>query len=185
MAYQINLLPWREEENTKKKHRFILVLFLFIALVTVIQWIGFNYLQSQYLQQAKRNNALNTHIEQLNRELIQLDTIKKQHQVRLLRLGMVEELQQNRNKTTQLLNTLPDLITKGIYLNRVRMHGTKVELNGVSDSHAHLASMLDKLEASQYITSVKMHSIVSERSVLDSDMNRFGLSFSLLPLMDL
>ena len=44
--------------------------------------------------------------------------------------------------------------------------------------------MLDKLERSHYITSVKMHSIVSERSLFDSDVNRFEVSFSLLPLVD-
>ena len=180
MANQINLLPWREAERTKNKHRFVLVLLFVIALAAVIQWSSFNYLHSQYLQQAKRNNSLEAHIDKLDRELIQLNTIKKQYQERLQRLTAVEELQQNKNKITQLLNTLPEIITEGIYLNRVRIHEKKVELNGVSDSHENLASMLDKLEQSQYITAVKMHSIVSERSVFDSEVNRFNVSFLLL-----
>lgn len=183
MAYQINLLPWREKERTKHKHQFVLVLIVVIVLAAMIQWRGFSYLHNQHSQQAKRNGYLEAHIERLDRELIQLNTIKKQYQERLQRLTAVEELQQNKNKTTQLLNTLPEIITEGIYLNRVRIHERRVELNGVSDSHAHLASMLDKLEQSQYITSVKMHSIVSERSVFDSEVNRFDVSFSLLPFV--
>lgn len=183
MAYQINLLAWRETERTKHKNRFVLVLLFVIVLAAVFQWSGFNYLHSQYSQQAKRNSSLEAHIEMLDRELIQLNAIKKQYQERLQRLTAVEELQQTKNKTTQLLNTLPEIITEGIYLNRVRIHERKVELHGVSDSHAHLASMLDNLEKSQAITSVKIHSIVSERAVFNSEVNRFYVSFSLLPFV--
>lgn len=183
MAYQVNLLPWREKERTKNKRQFLLVLFFIIVFAAVIQWCSLNYLENQRSQQALRNLSLETHIDKLNRELTQLNIIKKEFQVRQQHLDVVEKLQQNRNKTTQLLNALPDIITEGIYLNRVRMHERKVELDGVSDSNAHLASMLDKLERSQYITSVKMHSIVSKHSASGNAVNHFEVSFLLLPLL--
>ena len=77
MAYQINLLPWREKERSNNKRRFVFELFFIIVLAAAVQSIGFNYLENQQAQQTKRNHSLETHIAQLDRELTQLNIVKK------------------------------------------------------------------------------------------------------------
>ncbi|MGR6840705.1 PilN domain-containing protein [Aliivibrio wodanis] len=182
MAYQINLLPWREEQRTKYKQRFILMLILGVMLSVFSQWGVAQFLEQQTIQQEERNRSLKNRVAFLNEELKGLNEIGKQHEEILTRLEAVELLQHNRNQTTQLLNVLPVMIDEGIYLNKVRMHERQVEIKGFSDSNARLASMLDKLERSPHIASVEMHSIVSGEKIFGHDMSRFEVSFRLFSL---
>ena len=182
MAYQINLLPWREEQRTKYKQRFILMLILGVMLSVFSQWGVAQFLEQQTIQQEERNRSLKNRVAFLNEELKGLNEIGKQHEEILTRLEAVELLQHNRNQTTQLLNVLPVMIDEGKYLNKVRMHERQVEIKGFSDSNARLASMLDKLERSPHISSVEMHSIVSGVKIFGHDMSRFEVSFRLLSL---
>ncbi|OCH13296.1 MULTISPECIES: PilN domain-containing protein [unclassified Aliivibrio] len=183
MDYQINLLPWREQERSKYQRRFISLLCFGVILSVAVQWGAAQYLEQQNAIQVQRNRSLDSHIGWLNDELKELNDIGKQHDSILTRLGVVEELQQNRNTTTQLLNVLPEMITEGIYLNKVRMHKKQVEIKGFSDSNARLASMLDKLEHSPSIASVEMHSIVSGKKIFGHDVSSFDVSFRLLSLV--
>lgn len=183
MAYQINLLAWREKEREKYKRRFLLFLSFGVFLSLSIQWGWAQYLSLQHSTQASRNQSLVNHVTWLNAELKELNEIGKQHEAILTRLAVVEELQQNRNKTTQLFNLLPSIITEGIYLNKVRMHERLIEIKGFSDSNARLAAMLDKLERSLDVESVEMHSIVSGKQIFGHDVNSFELSFQLLPMV--
>ncbi|GLR75700.1 PilN domain-containing protein [Aliivibrio sifiae] len=182
MAYQINLLPWREQERAKYQRRFILMLCFGVVFSVTVQWGIAQYLEQQSSVQVQRNRSLESHIGWLNNELKELNEIGKQHDSILTRLDVVEELQQNRNTTTQLLNVLPDMIMEGIYLNKVRMHKKQVEIKGFSDSNARLATMLDKLENSPLISSVEMHSIVSGQKIFGHDVSSFDVSFRLLSL---
>ncbi|MUI54897.1 PilN domain-containing protein [Aliivibrio fischeri] len=181
MAYQINLLPWREKQRARYKQRFIALLCAGVTLSVGIQWGIAQYLEQQVSIQTQRKQSLEKHISWLNNELKDLNDVGKEHEAILTRLDVVEQLQQNRNKTTQLLNILPDIITEGIYLNKVRMHEREVEIKGFSDSNSRLASMLDKLERSSQITSVEMHSIVSGQKIFGHDVSSFEVSFKLLP----
>ena len=180
MAYQINLLPWRDKKRSRYKRCFFILLCVGLLLSVSIQGSVSYYLSQQKEFQEDRNHSLEDHIAGLNSELNKLNAIDKQHDTILTRLNAVEELQRNRNKTTQLLNLLPDMITEGIYVNKVRMNKRLVEIKGVSDSNVRLASMLDKLERSSYISAVEIHSIVSEVDFFGHDANRFAVSFILL-----
>ena len=180
MAYQINLLAWREKEREKYKRRFLLILSFGVFLSVSFQWGWAQYLSLQHSTQVNRNQSLDTHINWLNSELKELNEIGKQHEAILTRLAVVEELQQNRNKTTQLLNLLPGIVTEGIYLNKVRMHKRSIEIKGFSDSNARLATILDKLERSLEVESVEMHSIISGKQIFGHDVSSFELSFKLL-----
>lgn len=183
MAYQINLLPWREKQRVKYKQRFISLLCAGVLLSVGVQWGIALYLEEQESIQQQRKESLQNHIAWLNDELKDLNAIGKEHEAILTRLDVVEQLQQDRNKTTQLLNILPEMITEGIYLNKVRMHEREVEIKGFSDSNSRLASMLDKLESSPLIASVEMHSIVSGQKIFGHDVSSFEVSFKLLPLV--
>ncbi|MBB1312276.1 PilN domain-containing protein [Aliivibrio sp. SR45-2] len=180
MAYEINLLSWRDEKRLKYKQRFIAILVLAVILSVCLQWGFARYLNHQASLQDSRNNSLTTHVTWLNSELKGLAEIGKQHEAILTRLKVVENLQQNRNKTTQILNLLPEVITEGVYLNKIRMDARSIEMKGFSDSNARLATMLDKLERSTQIVDVEMHSIVSGQTMFGHEMSRFDVSFRLL-----
>ena len=180
MLHDINLLPWRDQQRLRYQRRFIVMLVAGVILSVGLQWLIADYLKEQKHLQTHRNQFLTQHIAQLDMKLAGLANIEKQHESILTRLEMVQELQNDRNKTTDLLTLLPKLIPQGVYINKIRFHGRQVDINGLSDSTARLASMLDNFEDSPWLMDVNMHSIVAGKVLLSHELKSFKVSFRLL-----
>ncbi|MEZ8102456.1 PilN domain-containing protein [Vibrio bivalvicida] len=179
MLHSINMLPWREELRASRQRRFILLMMLGSSIALLIQWSIGMYLEQQRAQQDKRNNYLIRYESQLDEQLNQLKVVEGEHQALLTRLAVIEQLQNQRNKTTDFMNLLPQLIPRGVYVDKLKMDGRQIELAGISDSTSHLATMLDNLEKSPVLTNVEMHSIVHGTARFASKYQSYRVSFSL------
>jgi len=102
---------------------------------------------------------------------------EQEHKALLTRLNIVESLQQKRNKTTEFMNLMPQLIPEGVYVDKIKMNGEEIEISGISDSTARLATMLDNLEKSTQLSEVGMHSIVSGNRRFGKQFQSFKVSF--------
>jgi len=180
MLHSINLLPWREERRASRQKRFILLMMLGGAIALLIQWSVGMYLEQQQAMQDERNHYLVRYGVRLDEQLNQLKVVEGEHQALLTRLAVIEQLQTQRNKTTDFMNLLPQLIPHGVYVDKLKMNGRQIELAGISDSTSHLATMLDNLEKSPVLTNVEMHSIVHGTARFASKYQSYRVSFSLI-----
>lgn len=180
MLHEINLLSWREQQRIRYQRRFVVMLVIGVIVAVIVQWLMAGYLKEQKSLQAQRNQFLTQHIAQLDIQLAGLANIEKQHESILTRLEVVQELQNERNKTTDLLTLIPKLIPQGVYINKIRFHGRQVDISGLSDSTARLATMLDNFEDSAWLADVNMHSIVAGKVLLNHELKSFKVSFRLL-----
>ncbi|WP_299687300.1 PilN domain-containing protein [uncultured Vibrio sp.] len=182
MLHQINLLPWRDELRAQHKKRFINLVILGVILALTGQWAAGTYFHQQQSQQQSRLNYLKQHIEKLDRQIQSLKVAEQEHKAILTRLEVVESLQLGRNKTTDFMNLMPKLIPEGVYVDKIKMNGQEIELSGISDSTARLATMLDNLERSESLTGVEMHSIVHNRQRFNKEFQTFKVSFVFSPV---
>ncbi len=127
--------------------------------------------------QQQRNEFLSQHIEILDKQILSLQQAEQQYQDLVSRLATVESLQRKRNKTTQFMDLIPQLIPEGVYVDQMSMNGYRIEINGISDSTARLASMLDLLENAALISDVEMHSIVSGSYRFNKQFQSFKVLF--------
>ncbi|EOZ5530004.1 PilN domain-containing protein [Vibrio metschnikovii] len=177
MLHSINLFPWREAQRADHKRRFLQLMSLGVLVALLMQWGVGHYLDQQQQYQQARLDFLNQHLQQLDQRLRALKMTEAEHQALQARLSVVESLQQKRNKTTQLMNLMPELIPEGVYVDKISMKGDAVEVSGISDSTARLATMLDKLERSPHLSAVGMHSIVAGNQRFNKDFQSFKVSF--------
>lgn len=177
MLHSINLFPWREVQRAGHKRRFLQLMSLGVLIALLMQWGAGYYFDRQNQQQQRRLGFLNQHIQQLDQRLRALKMTEAEHQALQARLSVVESLQQKRNKTTQLMHLMPELIPEGVYVDKISMKGDEVEVSGISDSTARLATMLDKLEKSPHLSAVGMHSIVAGTQRFNKDFQSFKVSF--------
>ncbi|MBC5851728.1 PilN domain-containing protein [Vibrio metschnikovii] len=177
MLHSINLFPWREAQRADHKRRFLQLMSLGVLVALLMQWGTGYYLDQQQQHQQARLDFLNQHLQQLDQRLRALKMTEAEHQALQARLSVVESLQQKRNKTTQLMNLMPELIPEGVYVDKISMKGDAVEVSGISDSTARLATMLDKLERSPHLSAVGMHSIVAGNQRFNKDFQSFKVSF--------
>lgn len=182
MLHQINLLPWRDEIRAQHRKRFIHLVILGVIVAGVGQWVVGNYFHDQQAKQQARLNYLNQYIAGLDRQIQSLKVAEQEHKAILTRLDVVESLQLGRNKTTDFMNLMPELIPEGVYVDKIKMNGQEIEMAGISDSTARLATMLDNLERSESLKGVEMHSIVHNRKRFNKEFQTFKVSFVFSPV---
>ncbi|MDN3700833.1 PilN domain-containing protein [Vibrio artabrorum] len=182
MLHQINLLPWRDEIRVQHKRRFIHLLILGAIIAFVGQWAVGRYFHHQQVQQQHRLSYLSQYIADLERQIQLLKVAEQEHKTILTRLDVVESLQRGRNKTTDFMNLMPELIPEGVYVDKIKMNGQEIEMAGISDSTARLATMLDNLERSDSLKGVEMHSIVHNRKRFNKEFQTFKVSFVFSPM---
>ncbi|WP_192889513.1 PilN domain-containing protein [Vibrio bathopelagicus] len=182
MLHQINLLPWRDEIRTQHKKRFVHLVILGVIIALAGQWAVGTYFHDQQDKQQARLTYLKQYIAQLDRQIQSLKVAEQEHKAILTRLDVVESLQLGRNKTTDFMNLMPELIPEGVYVDKIKMNGQEIEMSGISDSTARLATMLDNLERSESLESVEMHSIVHNRKRFNKEFQTFKVSFVFSPV---
>ena len=182
MLHQINLLPWRDEIRAQHKKRFVHLVILGVIIALGGQWAVGNYFYDQQARQQARLNYLNQYIAELDRQIQSLKVAEQEHKAILTRLDVVESLQLGRNKTTDFMNLMPELIPEGVYVDKIKMNGQEIEMSGISDSTARLATMLDNLERSDSLKEVEMHSIVHNRKRFNKEFQSFKVSFVFSPV---
>ncbi|WP_194090354.1 PilN domain-containing protein [Vibrio hibernica] len=177
MLHDINLLPWREEKRQEYKQRFYGMVVLGVLVAIGLQWFGSLYIDHLKTQQKARNQQLQAYVQELDKQLINLKAIEAKHKSILTRLRLVESLQNERNKTTDFMNLMPELVPEGVYVDKMKMNGRDVEIGGISDSTARLATMLDNFENSAWLMNIEMHSIVSGKVVFGKKFQTVKVSF--------
>ncbi len=177
MLHSINFLSWRETHREAHKKRFLYLTVISISIVVSMQWgVGW-YFDKQTQIQTQRLSFLNQHLLQLDKQIDSLKRAEQEYNDLVARLAMVESLQKKRNKTTQFMDLVPKLIPEGVYVDQMSMNDQLIEISGISDSTARLATMLQLLESSPLISNVEMHSIVSGSHRFGKQFQSFKVSF--------
>ncbi len=181
MNYRVNLLPWREKKRAEHRRRFVGVVALGTIMAVGVQWMAGFYIENQQDIQQDRLDYLDSYITKKDNLIREMKIAEEEHSVIMKRLEVVEKLQTNRNKTTELMNLLPAMIPEGVYVDKVQMRDMELEVSGISDSMSRLATMLDRLERSASLNDVEMRSIVHGKQRFGKAFQKFEVAFFFKP----
>jgi len=179
MIEKLNLLPWREENRKLHKQRFFFMLGVAVITAAVMQWLIVSYIEQQKYIQQTRNQQLQQEITALERQLSLLPDLDRQRDALNKRLGVIAEIQQERNRVTHLLSMLPGVVPPGVYLDDISMKSNRISVNGIGDSNGRLATLLSNAEVSVWLKDVTMHSIVAMKGDKKQDLTKFKASFTM------
>ena len=112
MIDKLNLLPWREQRRKQHKQRFVGLLVASVALAVVGNGAIGEYIENQQRQQQSRNQQLQQELTSLQQRLAFLPQLDKQRDAIELRLKVIVDIQLSRNRVTQLLNQLPEVVDR-------------------------------------------------------------------------
>jgi len=179
MIASLNFLPWREEKRKQHKQRFFSILGAVVIVVATVQWLLASYFEQHQMHQQIRNQQLQQEISTLERQLSFLPKLDRQREALNKRLGVISDIQQERNQLTLLLSLLPGIVPQGVYLDSLSMKSNRISINGIGDSNGRLAILLSNAEQSPWLKDVAMHSIVATKGDKAQDQKRFKASFIL------
>ena len=143
---KINLLPYREELNQKKKQKFNVLMaasgIIGIGL-SIVAFLGINQAISA---QESRNAFLEGEIKILDTAIAEIASLKAEKEDFLAKKQKVEELQSKRFEGAQIIDTLNQLIPEGAFLISVSSSDEKnYEIKGKASSDNRIAMFMKSL----------------------------------------
>ena len=143
---KINLLPYREELNQKKKQKFNVLMAasgLIGVGLSVVAFVGINQAIST---QESRNAFLEGEIKILDTAIAEIASLKAEKEDFLAKTQKVEELQSKRFEGAQIIDTLNQLIPEGVFLISVSSSDEKnYEIKGKASSDNRIAMFMKSL----------------------------------------
>lgn len=158
---RINLLPHREQKRIAKIRRFGIFAGFFALAGVVAVVAGFLWLSQGIDVQLARNTYLENELSTLDRQLNEIETLKKERKSLLDRKEVVERLQSNRAEAVKIMDQLVRQIPEGVYLKEAKQADAVLSLVGYAQSNARVATFMRALEDSPQFESPSLVEIKS------------------------
>ena len=145
---RVNLLPHREIRRKQQQQQFFILLGGVIAIGVAVWFVVHTYLDEQLDVQVSRNKYLSDEIVKLDKQIAEIQKLKDQTAALLARKRVVETLQSNRSEVVHLLDQLVRQLPDGVYLKSIKQVGSRVTINGFTQSQARVSTLMRNLDSS-------------------------------------
>lgn len=145
---RINLLPHRELKKAAHRKRFQNMLAAALLAGLGLSYAGYSWLDSTLSEQQRRNQQLQTAIAKLDKELSNIETLRRQRLDMLTRKELVERLQHSRTEATRIFDELIKTLPEGVFIKSFKQTGPAISVSGTSLSSARIAALMRNLEQS-------------------------------------
>ncbi|PHV11983.1 PilN domain-containing protein [Chitinimonas sp. BJB300] len=145
---RINLLPHREQKRKARLARFAVLAGISVGIGIAIVAAAYLALAAQIAMQAERNAFLEEENAKLDKQIAEIETLKKERQLLLDRKKVVERLQANRGEAVQILDQLVRQTPEGIYLSEIKQTNNIISLTGFAQSSARVSTLMRSLNDS-------------------------------------
>ncbi|PKO92694.1 MAG: fimbrial protein [Betaproteobacteria bacterium HGW-Betaproteobacteria-1] len=148
---RINLLPHRQIKRAERQRQFNLMLVATVVLAGAIIFMGNTYMGAKVSAQMERNQRLEAANAKLDKEIEEIKELKSQIGSVLERKQIVENLQSNRSQAVVVLDEVSRQLPEGTYLKLISQKGSVIDLEGVADTNARVATLVRNMSNSQWM----------------------------------
>lgn len=184
---RINLLPHREQARQARLRRFVVLAVASVVAGLAVVGVGYTALSAQIATQAERNQFLKDEITKLDKQIAEIDTLKKERQQLLDRKRVVERLQMRRGEVVQALDQLIRQTPEGVYYTSVKQSEDVITLEGLAQSSARVSTLMRSLNDSPMFESpvlVQIKAATGGGKVQDQMTNQFSLNVNVTRNLD-
>ncbi|MDP2560998.1 PilN domain-containing protein [Psychrobium sp. 1_MG-2023] len=179
----INLLPWREEAKKQRQNQFNLMAGASLLVAIAISLLVIYFISSKITLQDSKNRYLQSEISLLDDKIVEIKELRRAKDSLRKRMDLIERLQNTRNLSTHLLDSLAAVTSSGVYLTKVERKGNSLWIEGLTESNNHLANMLRNIENSQWYKDPLVQQINTEDTSL-RQLNAFYLRVDINSTID-
>lgn len=157
---KINLLPWREVYRKEKKEQFLIAVGGLFALSALIAYLWIVSVESSIDNQNSRNKLLETEIAVLEKQVQEINELKKKRDDLLVRIKIIQDLEGTRPLIVRYFDDFARAIPDGLYITAVTRIDDVVTIEGVGESYNRVASLMRNLDVSDWFASANLTSII-------------------------
>ncbi|GAB1261708.1 PilN domain-containing protein [Aurantivibrio plasticivorans] len=155
----INLLPWRDAKRQEKKKEFFTVLGGFAILGVLCAYVWISAVQGTIDNQNSRNNMLQSEIDALQKQVAEIQELKKRRAELLERMKVIQDLQGTRPVIVRYFDELVRAVPEGVYLTSLSRGQGTLNIEGAAESLNRISSLMRNLENSEWFNGANMSKI--------------------------
>lgn len=148
---RINLLPHRQIKRAERQRQFNLMLVATVVFAGAIIFMGNTYIGAKISAQNERNQRLEVANAKLDKEIEEIKELKSQINSVLERKQVVENLQTDRSQAVVVLDEVSRQLPEGTYLKLISQKGNVIDLEGIADTNARIATLVRNMSNSQWM----------------------------------
>jgi len=148
---RVNLLPWREADRKRRRQEFIFSIVAAIGSAALVTLAGRGLMSSAISHQEARNQALQTQIEALEKQIEEINGLEKQKQALIARMEIIETLQRSRPEIVHVFDELVRVLPEGVYLTYLKQSGPRIEMRGVAQSSTRVSTFMRNIDSSEWL----------------------------------
>jgi type IV pilus assembly protein PilN len=176
---QLNLLPWRElrrkELNTQVRN---IAIGIAILMAGLVYW-AYLFMGGMIDEQDQRNSFLEQEIKKVEKELKEVNAVKKKKSQLIARMEVIQKLQSDRTRMVKLFDGLARNLPKGMYLSLFEIKGAKISLKGSADSNGTISKFMRMIEGSEYFTTPNLN-VINIKNDKGLRVSNFTLKFNFI-----
>ncbi|MFQ6334018.1 PilN domain-containing protein [Methylophilus sp. 3sh_L] len=176
---KVNLLPHRQIKRAERQREFGLMAALVGVAAMAILFVSWSYIHSKVQAQQSRNQRLQDEMNRLDVEIAKIGNLKEQIKNVLERKQIVEGLQSDRNQAVLILDELARQLPEGVFFKSVKQIEDEIELKGVADTHARVATLVHNLSSSVIMQNPNLVEIKASMNALSVKEYDFVLRVTL------
>jgi len=168
---QLNMLPYREEQDKQKKAQFTRLM-VFSGLVGVgLLVLTYVSLSGMILNQESRNQQLTDGIAQLDIQIKEVETLEAEKRDFLARKAKVEELENKRFEAARMIDSLNTVAPEGVYLTGIKAKDVSTyTLSGKATSDSKIADFMRVIPSTNVFGQPSLDSINKVESVQEFEL---------------
>lgn len=174
----INLLPWREERRQELKKEFLAVLAVAVAVAALLLILANWVVNGAIDHQEARNSYLQTHINELNRQVAEIRELDTKRRELLDRMKIIQDLQGTRPLIVRVFDELTRTLPDGVFYQGLTRADKKLEFSGVAESNTRVSSLMRQLDRSEWFENPNLTSVLAA-----PDFGEQASSFSMTALI--
>lgn len=186
---EINLLPWREARREQEKKNFTTMILASLVIAVCVVFLVNQYASSLVGEQTRRNEKLQSEINRLDAQIVEIKKLKLIRDSLISRMKIVHSLLTTRILTVHLFDELIKILPDGVYLTEVKRAENRIIVQGYSESNTNVSILMRNIQHNPWIQDPVLTDIKkAEDKTGDtagaktvSNDNEFNLSFVLKP----
>lgn len=159
---KINLLSWREEYRREKKQEFFSHSALVCILTGIVAFVWFSMVASAIENQNYRNKLLTDEIVVLDKQVKEIQELKRKREELISRMRVIQDLQGTRPIIVRYFDEFVRSVPDGVFvLSMVRKDQT-ITLDGVAESNSRVASLMRNIDNSEWFAESNLQSVTAD-----------------------
>lgn len=172
---RINLLPWREEYRQEKRKEFLAQLGLVCLLAVAAAFTWVKIVDGAIDRQGQRNELLKSEITVLEKQVKEIQELKKRREELISRMKVIQDLQGTRPTIVRYFDEVVRAVPEGLFFVSLKRDGDQLTVVGITESSNRVSSFMRNLDASEWFSEPNLKSIKATTAY--DDAQEFLLQF--------